>query len=245
MAGQGAEWFKSWFNSKYYPMLYRHRSLEEADFFVENLLTYLDLPSGSEVLDLACGRGRHSISLHRMGYRVTGIDLSEESIADAKKHESDGLHFQVSDMRYFELNKQFDAVLNLFTSFGYFSDPSENLLVLGNVRKHLREEGQFVLDYFNDECVRAQLVPTTEMNMDGVLFSVQKRIEQNMVIKHIHVEDHGAHFDFEERVQLFSADELKRMIESAGMEVLGAFGNYSLDPYEPSSSPRLILHCTL
>lgn len=245
MAGQGAEWFESWFNSKYYPMLYRHRSLEEADFFVENLLTYLDLPAEAEVLDLACGRGRHSISLHRMGYKVTGIDLSAESIADAKHHETEGLHFEVGDMRHFQLNQRFDAVLNLFTSFGYFNEPSENMLVLQNVRKHLLPEGQFVLDYFNDECVRAQLVSHSELEVDGIHFSIDKHIEQNRVIKHIHVTDGDALFNFEERVQLFSADQLKSMIESAGMEVLGAFGNYNLDPYEPSTSPRLILHCAL
>lgn len=237
------EWFKAWFDSPYYPMLYRHRDQEEAVFFIENLVTYLDLPAGAAVLDLACGRGRHSIHLHQLGYNVTGIDLSPESIADAKLNEEEGLHFHVSDMRTFHLPLAFDAILNLFTSFGYFAHEEENVNVLRRVKAHLREDGQFILDYFNGECVKAQLKPHYLLHVDHVHFSIHKKIEGQKIIKDIEVADGDRRLKYQERVQLFSAVELTAMIEESGMRVEALFGDYSLQPYDALSSPRLIVHC--
>jgi SAM-dependent methyltransferase len=245
MTTEDNEWFKAWFDSPYYPILYRHRDLEEAGFFIENLVAYLDLPAGAAVLDLACGRGRHSVHLHHLGFRVTGIDLSPESIAAAREFAEDGLEFQVADMRSFALDTSFNAIVNLFTSFGYFAHVDENLKVLQGVKAHLKEEGQFVLDYFNGECVKAQLQAHVETTIDGIHFSIEKKIEEGKIIKDIEVKDGVEVHRFQERVQLFTAAELTALVDQSGMQVEAMFGNYSLDVYNAHSSPRLIVHCTL
>jgi cyclopropane fatty-acyl-phospholipid synthase-like methyltransferase len=87
------DWFATWFNSKYYHTLYKDRNLQEAEVFVDTLVSHLALPHGARALDLACGKGRHSLHLKQKGFEVIGVDLSDESIAEAKLHEQDGLDF--------------------------------------------------------------------------------------------------------------------------------------------------------
>ena len=113
-------WFKDWFNSPYYHNLYFKRDENEAAAFIDNLVNYLSPAPGSKMLDVACGRGRHSIQLAAKGFDVTGIDLSEDSINYALQFEKDNLHFYQHDMRLpFRIN-YYDFAFNFFTSFGYF-----------------------------------------------------------------------------------------------------------------------------
>src|SRR5687768_1289478 len=111
------QWFESWFDSPWYPILYSHRDHAEAEAFVENLLKTLAPAPGARFLDLACGRGRHARFIHRRGFDVTGLDLSTASIADARLFEEPGLRFAVQDMRH-PFPGTYDYILNLFTSFG-------------------------------------------------------------------------------------------------------------------------------
>jgi 2-polyprenyl-3-methyl-5-hydroxy-6-metoxy-1,4-benzoquinol methylase len=79
-------WFKDWFNTPYYHQLYFKRDEKEAAAFIDQLIDYLKPPPGSSMLDVACGKGRHSIQLASKGFDVTGIDLSEDSIAEANRY---------------------------------------------------------------------------------------------------------------------------------------------------------------
>lgn len=92
-------WYKDWFNSHYYHMLYQHRDEDEAMQFINTLIQYLKPAPGSTMVDIACGKGRHSKALADMGFDVTGMDLSAASIEEAKKDEDDHLHFFQHDMR--------------------------------------------------------------------------------------------------------------------------------------------------
>ena len=112
-------WFEEWFDSPYYHLLYCNRSAEEAESFIKKLTQKLDLRKGAKVLDVACGKGRHSRTLASLGYDVTGIDLSANSIAFAKNFENAHLKFEVFDMRKTYAAQKFDYVFNLFSSFGY------------------------------------------------------------------------------------------------------------------------------
>ncbi|MFI0492366.1 SAM-dependent methyltransferase, partial [Flavobacterium sp.] len=114
-------WFASWFDTPYYHILYKERNDHEAQIFMDNITHYLNLPENAKVLDLACGKGRHSIYLNQLGYEVVGADLSENSIAEANKSQNETLKFQVHDMRE-TFDDKFDAIFNLFTSFGYFEN---------------------------------------------------------------------------------------------------------------------------
>ena len=123
---QKKEWFAEWFDTPYYHILYKSRDNHEARVFIKSLVGLLQLPEASSVLDLACGKGRHSITLNEFGYKVLGVDLSAQSIAHANQFSNSSLSFAVQDMREPIQSKRFDAVFNLFTSFGYFSSKHEN-----------------------------------------------------------------------------------------------------------------------
>jgi cyclopropane fatty-acyl-phospholipid synthase-like methyltransferase len=234
------EWFATWFDSPYYHLLYRNRDFVEAEAFITRLLHQIQLPAQAQVLDLACGKGRHSIFLHRSGLKVLGIDLSKESIALAKKHEIQGLHFEVQDMRHFEA-PSCEAIFNLFTSFGYFDNVRDNKMVLAQVAIHLQEGGSFVLDYFNSVKVQAHMKPHYYMEIEGVEFNILKKVMDGKIIKSIHIKDGSNEFDFEEKVQLFSLSEIIEMITEAGMQVVNTFGDYLLNGFEAENSDRVIV----
>src|SRR5690554_6600617 len=133
MAKQKAEWFETWFDTPYYHILYQNRDFSEAEKFINNLLDYLKLPKDANCLDLACGKGRHSVFLNKKGLQVTGVDLSENSIQEAKPFENETLKFDTHDMREVYKKNTYDIVFNLFTSFGYFDSSEDNLKVLKSV----------------------------------------------------------------------------------------------------------------
>jgi SAM-dependent methyltransferase len=241
MENSGGKWFESWFDSPYYALLYRHRDVLEAAGFISRLMAYLKLPPGSGVLDLACGKGRHSVQLAELGFNVTGLDLSARSIAEADTHARLNLRFVRDDMRNFQLSEKFELVVNLFTSFGYFEDESENVRVLNQVKSHLKDGGQFVLDYFNSHEILRSLRPEEMRNEEGVAFDIRRYIESKRVVKEISIKHDGFHHRYYERVQLLNHLDLQKMIDGAGLKVSRMFGDYDLSPFDPETSKRVIL----
>jgi len=235
------EWFERWFASPHYALLYPHRNDEEAHLFLSKLLVLLDLPAGVSILDLACGSGRHSHYLASKQFRVWGIDLSERHIENARKCSSENETFLVADMRSFGLEQRFSAVLNLFTSFGYFSSVSDNEQVLAAIYTHLLPGGWFILDFLNAPKVLETLIEQETVRRGDVVYRINRNVRDGFVHKRIRVELLGQTDSYEERVQLFSCAELSEMIERAGMQVCHTFGDYSLGPYQTELSERVIL----
>ena len=120
-------WYTDWFNSPYYHILYKNRDDKEAQFFIDNLIKHLKIKKNSKILDVACGKGRHAYYFHKKNMIVNGIDISLNSINDAKKNKKIGLNFFVHDMRIPFKLKEFDVITNLFTSFGYFDCENDEL----------------------------------------------------------------------------------------------------------------------
>ena len=235
------DWFKNWFDSFYYHKLYRHRNTAEAEEFIDNILAYIKPNPGSNILDLACGKGRHSIYLNKKGYEVVGVDLSQNSINEANKSQNNKLHFYQMDMRNLSSEKPFDFVLNLFTSFGYFQNKSENIEVLNGVHSILNKNGILVIDFLNATKVIKNLVSEEIKNIDGIKFTINRLIENQTVVKKIGVLDNSETFEFQERVSMFELNEFETMFEKTGFKLLNYFGNYQLDSFDPNSSDRLIL----
>lgn len=233
-------WFASWFDTSYYHILYKERNDKEAQFFISNLVHYLSLEKESTVLDLACGKGRHSIYLNELGFNVLGVDLSENSINIAKNSENDTLKFGVHDMRN-PLEGTYDAVLNLFTSFGYFDTEDEHIEVLNNIKNAVNETGLAVLDYLNIEYVKQNLVAEETKTIDGITFKINRKIENNFVIKDIYFEDKGENFHFTEKVKAYSLQDFEQMMESQEIYLLDTFGDYKLNKFYKNTSERLIL----
>lgn len=235
------QWFECWFNSPYYHLLYGKRNEEEAAFFLERLLGKLALPAGAHCWDLNCGKGRHAVFLNKKGFDVTATDLSTESIQCAKRMENDHLHFFTHDMRGLFYANYFDAVFNLFTSFGYFKHAYEDEKVFRSVAHALKPGGVFILDFFNAKSVLQKLVAQDEKNIQGVRFRIHKKTEKGFIVKEIEVNDGGKVMQFKEEVHALTREEFKELGKKAGLELIEAYGNYSLDAYDAENSERLIL----
>lgn len=233
-------WFASWFDTPYYHILYKDRNYREAQIFMDNLTHYLNLPEKAKVLDLACGKGRHSIYLNQLGFDVIGADLSENSIAEASKNINDTLHFQVHDMRE-PFEDKFDAIFNLFTSFGYFENDEDNLKTLVAIKDSLTEYGFAVIDFMNVNQVIANLVPTEVKTVDGIDFHIKRYVSDNHIYKEIDFEDQGEKFHFTEKVKALTLEDFTQMMETAGIFLLDIFGDYKLKKFHKKDSERLIM----
>ena len=235
-------WFATWFDSTYYHLLYRHRNDEEARFFMDKLVRHLKIAEGCRILDLACGKGRHSIYLADKGYDVTGVDLSPESIEHAKQYERKNLHFHTHDMRETLNSGPFDYIFNLFTSFGYFPTEQEHISTLLEMKKGLTSsESILVIDFFNAHKSISGLVLSEEKTLDGISFRINRRVENGYILKDIRFEDKGQKFYFQERVRAFVLEDFDKMFAEVGLQVSELFGSYDLREYNKQESDRLIM----
>lgn len=233
-------WYKNWFDTPYYHILYKDRDYAEAQLFIDNITQYLNLPENARVLDLACGRGRHSVYLNSLGYNVLGTDLSENSINYAKENENETLHFEVKDMRE-PMNEKFDAVFNLFTSFGYFPNEEDNLTTLKAIQESLNETGFAVLDFMNVHKVIENLVPEETKEVEGITFHIKRWVEDGFIFKNIKFSDKGEDFDFTERVKALTLQDFEEMMEEIGIFLLEIYGDYKLHKFYKNESDRLIM----
>ena len=234
-------WFKDWFNTPYYHLLYKNRDFTEAEKFIDNIINYLDPSIKASFLDLACGKGRHSIYINKKGFNVTGVDLSEASIKTAQESTNSNLKFETHDMRELYKANQFDYVLNLFTSFGYFDDDQEDIRVLKAVHKGLKSNGILVFDYLNSEFVESTLKPAETINRGAINFEITKSIENNFVVKNIDFEADNKTHHFQERVKLLSLNKITSYLQAANFEVKATFGDYNLNDFNQKTSNRLII----
>ncbi|MBD98502.1 MAG: SAM-dependent methyltransferase [Verrucomicrobia bacterium] len=234
-------WYLEWFDSAYYHILYQHRDEEEAALFIRHLFEYLNIPKTLKVLDLACGKGRHAQQIHRLGYDVLGVDLSIENIKQAQRLEERGMTFLHGDMRDLPFEAEFDLVLNLFTSFGYFEDDAHDQKTINSMTSALKENGILVIDYLNVVPTLRQL-PETKLEKRGAMeFNIEKTIVGKFIRKHIQFEDKGEKYNYEEFVKCLQKERFEQMFAKAGLKLLHLFGDYTLKLYEKEHSPRLIL----
>jgi SAM-dependent methyltransferase len=233
-------WFTSWFDTPYYHILYKERNYREAQIFMDNLTQYLNLPDKAKVLDLACGKGRHAIYLSQLGYNVLGADLSENSIAEASKNSNTHLSFKVHDMRE-PFEEKFDAIFNLFTSFGYFEDEADNLKTLIAIKESLTETGFAVIDFMNVNQVIETLVPEEIKTVDQIDFHIKRYAKEGYIYKEISFEDQGENYHFTEKVRAFSLQDFQDLMDEAGIYLLDIFGDYKLHKFHKTDSERLIM----
>lgn len=239
-AKNSENWFSTWFDSPYYHILYKNRNEEEAQVFMDNVTHYLNMPENGTILDLACGKGRHSIYLNKLGYQVTGVDLSENSIAVANESSNESLRFKTHDMRE-PMNKTYDAVFNLFTSFGYFDTYEDNIKTLKAIKDSINEYGFGVIDFFNADFIIENLVAEETKEIDGITFNIKRFVENKKIIKEIRFEDKGETYNFTEKVSAFTLSDFEAMMEEAGIYLLEIFGDYKLKKFYKSQSERLIM----
>lgn len=237
------QWFKDWFNSPYYHLLYSNRDEKEAASFIDKLVGYLHPAPGALMLDVACGRGRHARYLADKGFCVTGIDLSEESIAAARKLENERLSFFQHDMRLpFRIN-YFDVAFNFFTSFGYFDTRHENENALRTIANSLKPGGRLVLDYLNSNYAAEHLVRHEVKEKDQVVFDIVREMKNGKFLKQINILDKKQllRAAYAESVSAFSQQDFEDMFAMQDLVITDIFGDYHFNTFDSRHSPRLLL----
>jgi SAM-dependent methyltransferase len=239
-----AEWFEDWFSSDEYLTVYKHRDDYDAKLLIDLICGNNDVKNISTVLDLACGAGRHSILLAEKGFSVTGVDLSQNLLSIAKgKSRALGLNieFLKGDLRNFEIDKKFEMVVNLFTSFGYFITDEDNFNVFKIAYRQLAPNGVFVFDFLNSEYVRNNLNKYNAEDVDKYRITQNRRITDGRVVKEINITGPGKKRKFFESVRLYESETLIKKIESIGFKIEKCFGSYTGEQFNKSDSQRFII----
>ncbi len=239
-------WFESWFDSPLYEKLYASRDDAEAAQLTSWIAGLLLPAQHPDVLDMGCGRGRHSLLLAKEGYRVTGVDLSPRAIETARRKAEEnhvpGVRFLTGDMRTWQ-GGPFHIVCNLFTSFGYFEDDDDNLRAIRNMQSNLKKGGFLVMDYLNPEAVQRNLVPEEKFAIGDMTCEIHRSIEKDMVVKSISFipSDSRMLRQFQERVKLYDADWFVKAFGELGMIMKEIRGDYQGGGYDPLQSNRMLM----
>ena len=239
------EWFEDeslW--RELYPYVFPVERVAAAPSQVTQLLALAGVTGGA-VLDLCCGPGRHAVEFARRGFAVTGVDRSpfllerarESALAAAVEVE-----WVLDDMRHFERPASFHLACNLFTSFGYFEREEDNLRVLGNIRRSLREGGALVMDMVGKEHLdRVGLAPRHTSFADGAVLVQQAhpnpdwtRLDNDWTLVQA---GHSRHYRFQHH--LYSGQGLQDRLESCGFTEVCLYGDLAGSPYTPEA-PRLV-----
>jgi SAM-dependent methyltransferase len=218
-------------------LLFTSKRWELAPQELDGALSLMGLEPGASVLDLCCGVGRHSLELARRGYRVVGVDrtstyLEEAALrADAAGLEVEWVH---SDMREHLRPEAYDGVINLFTSFGYFEEPSDDRRVVENLYHSLKEGGVVLIDMMGKEIMARIYQPRDwSEEEDGSLVLEERKVSDGwdwMENRWIVVRD-GLRTDLRLSHRLYSATELCGLFRQAGFRDARAFGGLDGSPY--------------
>ncbi len=239
---------KPWYERSFrqdYLTIYSHRDFSEAKKHIDLFENTVPVRRGMTILDLGCGFGRHTLELSRRNYRGVGLDLSDYLLKHAveqAKTENSIARFVLADMRAIPFVGRFDAILNIFTSFGYFDTDGENFQVIRQAFNALNEKGWLFFDYMNTERVLSELEAKSEMNRNG-MYIVQerhynpgtKRIEKNITVS-----DKLGLRSYRESVRAYSRQELTHFFKQAGFSCKEELGDYNGIPFT-SKSARFIL----
>ncbi|HEY76523.1 MAG TPA: methyltransferase domain-containing protein [Thermoflexia bacterium] len=237
-------WWETLFDDRYLRLWGPLASPEATEQQVEGIIAYLRLEPGASILDLACGYGRIAIPLAQRGFRVTGLDLSETLLGQARANGAQAgvrVEWHQGDMREVPWVEAFDAVVNIFSSFGYFADEEENLRVLEGVARALKPGGRFLIDVINrDWRVRQPLqrywfeAGDLLVLSDPWLDPVEGRAGETWRWL-----EGGQWQSLEFDVRIYTATELKALIEAAGLRWVTAYGGWAGEDFGPQSR-RLI-----
>jgi SAM-dependent methyltransferase len=237
------EWYKEWFNSPFYHKLYFERDEKEADDFLTRLIEHLKPPRNSRMLDVACGKGRHSKILAALGHIVTGIDISGDNITYAKQFETENLDFYIHDMRLPFWGNYFDYAFNFFTSFGYFKTRREHDDAIRTIARSLKPGATLVIDYLNVHYAENQIKHNEEKMIGDTLYRIIRWHDETHFFKKIIVDDPSLTdpLMFTEKVAKFSLGDFTDMLSFQEMQVYEVFGDYHFQKYDINKTPRLII----
>lgn len=238
------EWWRKYFNDDYLK-LYKHDE-GESSRETEAVIRMLQIKKGANVLDLACGFGRHAVILAQRGFHVTGYDLSESFLNKAQELAGTlkvKLELQKGDMRELNYDCQFDAVINMFTAFGFFEKEQEDLKVLKGVYKALKPGGQFLMDVINRENA-LQIAAPRRWVRENHSFLLEERFfdffRSRMELTNKLILGDGQMKEANYSIRLYTLTEMLELFNAAGLVLTDVYGDFTGALYN-ADSPRMIL----
>lgn len=225
------DWFESFFGEDYFEIYESTLTPQVADAQVEGIVSLLGLKPGARILDLACGHGRHAIPLAKRGYDVTGYDLSgvflERARADAEAQGAN-VRWTEGDMRELSFENQFDGVINIFTAFGYFDDPRDDLKTLIRVRDALKPSGRFLLETIHRDALPARFqAKGFDRTSRGSIVLREREwdlaldvIDEDLLLIH----PDGTRIQYKSAVRVRSLHQYLALLHEAGLDALAWYG---------------------
>jgi SAM-dependent methyltransferase len=206
---------------------------------VDSIVRLLGLRPGASVLDVPCGPGRHLLHLAERGMHVTGVDSTLEYLQEAERRLA-GLSAELicDDMRSFVREEAFDLVINLYTSFGYFDDPRDDMQFISNVKQSLRPGGRFVLELLTRETAREGQTSEQRVCGDGAQLTEWARLADGggAIERHFVVDRDGERLEFIAEHRLYGIDELTAMLDRARFRRVAVFGDLDGRPLTAAST---------
>ena len=234
-----SEWWRSWFGPGYLA-LYDQFLAERTPVEIDQLEALLALRPPQRILDLPCGQGRHAIELARRGYDVTGADLSPYLLSVAEERgRTRGVRVRwlSADMRQPITGEEFDVVLNLFTSLGYFADEADDRKVVRAACAMLGPGGRFVLELINGERVMAHFQEREWFTVGQTAVVERRSLDRSarrMVVERTvttpKAEDVNLH-----ALRLYARRDVDEMLRTAGFQRVDLYGDWGGEPLTPDS----------
>jgi SAM-dependent methyltransferase len=230
------------------PVLFTARRWEDAPSEVGAMVTLLGLSPGARVLDLCCGVGRHCLEFSRRGFQVTGVDRTATYLHEARRRaEEEGLQveFIQEDMRTFVRPESFDAVINYFTSFGYFESEEDDRRVLANAYRSLRARGVLLIDMMGKEILARVFTERGWREEDGMLILEDRKLtpDWSTIRNRWIILERGARREVTLTTRLYSAAELSRLLKGVGFGKVDVYGDLSGAPYDMEAKRLVVVAC--
>jgi len=230
------------------PILFTSKRISDANEEVEQLISLLNLQPGLRVCDLCCGVGRHSLELARRGFRVTAVDRTKlylETAREKANNEGLDIEFLQEDMRSFCRPNSFDAVINLYTSFGYFEEPDDDGKTLRNICKSLKNDGKLLLELMSKE-VLARIFRERDWREEEDILILEERklgkdwgtIENRWIV----FKD-GKKYEYSFSHRLYSAVELSNLLQECGFKRVDVYGDFDGSQYDHQAKRLVLVAC--
>lgn len=242
-------WYKDFYTKFYFTYFHQKKNnVSQTKKEVNFICKILQLPSRAKILDLACGPGRHALELALQNFNVTGVDFNQQALkmAHAKAQKSNlSIKFVLCDMGSLLFKNEFDAVICMYTSFGYFINEKENQKVLKNVARSLKAGGLFVLDLPNKYWTTHKIPRKTcrKFKNTSILerrfFDSTKKIFHNKIV---FINTNNKTEKISTYLRLYDLKEIKNKLTASGLKYLKSFGDYNIKTnFETKKSPRMII----
>ena len=215
---------------------------------VDAVCELLGLDEGAAILDVGCGWGRHSLELTRLGFRVTGVDLSarllEEAAAAARTEDLD-IEWIRRDMRQLDFDGRFDAVLSMFSSLGYFGSEEDDLAALRGMRTAVAPGGRLVLETMHRDVIAREFVERDWWETPaGDVVRVERSFDALAGVSHevLHWRDAAGNMgEKPHSIRIRSATEWQDLLERAGWHPVEWIGGWDLEPFTHLSERLIVL----